>query len=327
MRNSTQHPEWSVKKIAKVSEVSQKTVFNVLKRFRESLCVLRKPGSGRKAGPVNKRLAKLVKLSLRSNPGLSLRERANHYNVSTFYIRKLRNTMKMKSFRMIKAPNRSDKQESTARKRARKLYDTWMTKKKGCCIMDDETYVKADFRQLAGRNFYVSTIRGNVPKKFKYIFCDKFAKKFLVWQAICTCGMRSDVFITSLNLNQDIYMKECLEKRVLPMIRKHGGRAWFWPDLASCHYSKKVMDWYEQHRVDIVPKKLNPPNCPELRPIERYWAIMKRWLKRTKGCIQTTNQLRLKWRLQEKNVPKEVVRNLMSGLNGKVRKFLRIDKL
>lgn len=41
----------------------------------------------------------------------------------------------------------------------------------------------------------------------------------------------------------------------------------FLPDLASCHYSKATLAWYEANKVDFVPKAKNPPNCPELRPI------------------------------------------------------------
>lgn len=52
--------------------------------------------------------------------------------------------------------------------------------------MDDETYiyVKSDLNQLAGQKYYVKTILGRVPGKFKYIYVDKFASK--VWWAICS---------------------------------------------------------------------------------------------------------------------------------------------
>jgi hypothetical protein len=39
------------------------------------------------------------------------------------------------------------------------------------------------------------------------------------------------------------------------------------------------MKWYTENNVNVVPKCCNPLNCPELRGIERYWAIMKRKLK------------------------------------------------
>ena len=35
------------------------------------------------------------------------------------------------------------------------------------------------------------------------------------------------------------------------------------------------MERYEQNDVNFMPKIANPPNCPELRAIEIYWAIIK----------------------------------------------------
>ena len=127
------------------------------------------------------------------------------------------------------------------------------------------------------------------PKK------SKFAKKFLVWQAICSCGDRSSNFVTSGTINSEIYVKECLQKRLLPFISKHRGSAFFWPDLASCHYSKMALDWYKDNNINFVPKEANPPNCPELRPIERYWALFKRKLKSTKKGTQDMKVFKRKW--------------------------------
>ena len=49
------------------------------------------------------------------------------------------------------------------------------------------------------------------------------------------------------------------------------GNLLFWLDLASYHYSGTTLNWLRQHKVGFVEK----PNCPELHPIERYWAIIK----------------------------------------------------
>lgn len=105
--------------------------------------------------------------------------------------------------------------------------------------MDDETYVKRDFKQLPGQKYYVSSIRGNVPNRYKFVQQDKFAKKYLIWQCICSCGLKSRTFVTSSTLNADLYIKECLQKRLLPFIRSHRSSVKFWPDLASIHYAKK----------------------------------------------------------------------------------------
>ena len=52
------------------------------------------------------------------------------------------------------------------------------------------------------------------------------------------------------------------------------------------------MEWYKKNNVKLMPKKENPPNCPELRVIEKYWAIMKRKMKKQKSFAETLKILK-----------------------------------
>jgi hypothetical protein len=75
----------------------------------------------------------------------------------------------------------------------------------------------------------------------------------------------------------------------------------------------------EQSR--IFQENHNPLTSPELRPIERYWAILKRNVK--KRSLTTFNIKSFKKKLDEpiKSIDMKVVQSLMSGFEGKVRKF------
>ena len=128
-----------------------------------------------------------------------------------------------------------------------------LTKFNGCIIMDDEMYIKYDFKQLPGPKFYTSIVRVRVSNKFKYKLLDKFGKKLLLWQVICSCGLRSRAFVTSSTLNSDVYIKEWLQARLLPFYRNHDVPCWYWPDLASCHYSKKTVEWYISRDIKFIP--------------------------------------------------------------------------
>ena len=52
-----------------------------------------------------------------------------------------------------------------------------------------------------------------------------------------------------------------------------------------------------------MPKEANPPNCSELRPIERYWGLVKKHLKTTKGSAENENDFG-KWIGSTKKVGK-----------------------
>ena len=63
----------------------------------------------------------------------------------------------------------------------------------------------------------------------------------------------SEVFVQSA-INQDMYLEECLVKRLKPFIDKYhsNGKYLFWSDLASAHYATKVLCWLVDN-VNYVP--------------------------------------------------------------------------
>ena len=89
----------------------------------------------------------------------------------------------------------------------------------------------------------------------------------MIWQAICSCGKKSALCISQSTLSGLIYVKEYLQKRLLPLIKSHNNRPVFSSDLVSIHYCKLAMEWYKKKYVKFVPKTENSPNCPELRVI------------------------------------------------------------
>ena len=88
----------------------------------------------------------------------------------------------------------------------------------------------------------------------------------------------------------------------------------FLPDLVTSLYGKKAKEFYDENKINIVPKEGNPPNCPELRPIEKYWAHMKSYLKGTKSRTFNLKDFRRKWRYQSKLLSKGFVQSLMNSL-------------
>ena len=81
--------------------------------------------------------------------------------------------------------------------------------------------------------------------------------------------IRKDWPIRSEALNSDIYINECLEKRLLPFIREHhpDSNYIFWPDLNYIfwpHYSKQTVAWMDEN-VNFVPKEIHFTKCPSVK--------------------------------------------------------------
>ena len=88
--------------------------------------------------------------------------------------------------------------------------------------MDDETYLKLNFKTIPGHKFYMGVCRKKVKAKFKTIKLKKFPQKIMVRQAICQCGLKTQSFVTNFTINSEIYQKNSLEKHLLPVMQSFG---------------------------------------------------------------------------------------------------------
>ena len=81
--------------------------------------------------------------------------------------------------------------------------------------------------------------------------------------------------IWSIEVNSDIYINECLEKRLVPFIHEHHpySNYIFWPDSDGCHHSKQAVSWVDEN-FNFVPKEINPPNVPQALPIENFGGCL-----------------------------------------------------
>ena len=190
-----------------------------------------------------------------------------------------------------------------------------------CMLMDDETYCKLDSTTLPGPQFYNAVVGEMVPDDRKTIGLEKFGKKVLVWQAICSCGKKSLPYFTTGTINGEIYRNECIKKRLVPLYRQHDDPPLFWPDIASAHYASATLDLMKTFGISFVGKEVNPPNCPELRPIERYWAIIKRHLRKDGREAQSIDEFKKMWKSASRKILQKSVKRLMKGVRQKVRQF------
>lgn len=102
---------------------------------------------------------------------------------------------------------------------------------------------------------------------------------------------------------------------------KHDRTPIFWLDLATAHYANVCNTWYEQNKVNIVPKELNPPNVPEVRQIERYWGIMNGRLIRSQKDAKTVKKFKNYQLAASKLQSKEAIRPVMAGIPYKAQKW------
>lgn len=315
----------STKVIAKKVGCCERTVRRAINKFKAEGTIKDKARSGRPKGSGVKKVEREVLKVIQKNRCASVRDIAKAVYVSATSVHKIKKRLKISTFKKQKAPKRSANQVERAKTRARSFYRNELRGQNVCLVLDDESYLKFDFNTLPGHQFYNVLPGETVPEEESHVHFEKFGPKALVWQAICECGMKSTPFFTTGTIDSETYMKECLQKRLLPFLRKHDKPTLFWPDLAPAHYSRATLQWYESHNINFVKKDMNPPNVPELRPIERYWAIMKAKLKKTRATVKNTEELKKHWLAVSRNFDEGHVKNLMKDIRKKIRNCAHHD--
>lgn len=193
-------------------------------------------------------------------------------------------------------------------------------------ILDDESYFTLSHSTINGNSVYYSSDRTKTLSSVKFCKKRKFESKLLVWIAASDKGLSEPFFLPSgLAVNQYIYKKDCIVKRLVPFINKcHGdGNYVFWPDLASSHYAKTVIECYEDYGINFVKKVDNPPALPECRPIEDFWSVLKGKVYENNWHAKSVKQLQTRIKMCLKKIGHDLVFSLFGSTRlrlGKVRR-------
>jgi hypothetical protein len=187
--------------------------------------------------------------------------------------------------------------------------------------MDDESYFSLSHSTIPQNQWYYAHCKGDAPDAQKTTTRQKFEQKVLVWIAISDQGLSRPFFCPSKQaVNQQVYSSECIEKRLAPFVAEHhsDGNYLFWPDLASSHYARSTLAKFDELGIQYVPKDLNPPNVPQLRPIEDFWGWLKQLVYQQgwKGKNLEQLQRRIKYCLGK--VDQGAVRNMMEQVKGSI---------
>lgn len=160
--------------------------------------------------------------------------------------------------------------------------------------MDDESYFTLNNSTLAGNDRYYAADRDLCPDNVRYKLVKKFEEKLLVSICISPRGL-SPIYIhpSKQAVNQDVY-KQVLENTLMPLVSKYNKskkKFVFWPDLASSHYAKSVIEFLKKKKILFVQRELNPANTPEARPIENFWGDLKRLVYANNWQAKDLNEL------------------------------------
>jgi len=256
--------------------VPRQTIYDILRRFDNGIKPERQPGSGRIAKIFTaKKISKLEK-EFENNDKVSIRSAAGKFNASKSWLHETLTTKTSIKRRKKKTiPDRTENQKALAKSKCGRMIRKFAGRS---FLLDDESYFTLSHSTISGNDgFYTSEV-SSAPANVKYATKKKFEGKVLVWITMGPKGLSRPLIRKSgYAINAQRYLDECIRRRLVPYIRSNYGdnEYVFWPDQASSHYSKIVIDHLRAENVVFVEKHDNPANVPEIRPIEDFWAHLK----------------------------------------------------
>lgn len=302
--------------------ISRSTIFRVLKDCREG----KDPENKQKSGRPSKLSARTTKNLLKcakDKVGQSTRRLSRKFGVSKDTISRVLKKNNVLYRKRKRAPKYTTKQLEKIPKCCRALRTKHFLHGR-FIILDDESYFTFSHHEFSGNDGYYTDNIEATPDNVKYASKAKFEKKVLVWVALSLKGVSQPFFQScrAKAIDSDQYISKCLPKMKRFIDNYHtGDEVIFWPDLASCHYANKTLDWLIKQKIAFVPKKDNPPNVPQARPIENFWAVLKRMVYEKGWEAQNEQQLigRIKRKLKE--MDKSVIQSMMDNVKYILRKI------
>jgi transposase len=295
------------------------TIYRLIKRWESGIPSSRKPGSGRPAKIMTRKNIERLKDCVNDQTGVATRELGQKFKCDHSYIVKtLKNKTDIRYRKRIKVPFRTEAQKEVCQPRCRRIL---LKNRHREVIMDDESYFtlsNSDKNSNAG--FWTNDVQ-STPDEVKFKTKQKYEQKAMLWIAISPRGISQPFLVPSgLAVNQHIYLKECIIKRLIPFIKKYHSddNYVFWPDLASSHYAKSVISHLREEKVNFVEKEDNPPCVPELRPIENFFSILKGIVYKKGWEAQSVDQLKKRIKYCLKKVDLDLVHRMFSDVPSKL---------
>lgn len=256
------------------------TVYKTIERFLEKGDLLDRPGRGRPVTVSTPRNREVIRKRIHRNPRKSLTRLASELNISETSTRRIIKTqLQLRPYKIQKRQDLTERQMALRRERCPKLLarcaksehltTVWSDEK----VFTKEIAVNPQNHRILAQSPQEAAEMGGIAGRSSH------PQYLMVWGGVCATGKTPLIFVQSgVKINKDYYIKEVLEKHLVPWTKKHfGKKRWtFQQDSAPAHKAKMTIEWLEQHVPNFIPPSEWPPNSPDLNPLDfSVWGVLQ----------------------------------------------------
>jgi transposase len=307
---------------------AKSTIYGIISRYKQQGNADYKKITGRHPSVATTTNVIKIRRQIKNNPIMSVRKGAKKLGISKSSYSDIKvKKLKIKAFKRKTAPKYVKDQKIRAKKNCGKIVN--VRAKKKILIIDDETYVPVDPQDVSSNLYYHTDNKETLNDDVIFKPKTKFPERYLVWQAIDEEGNVSQPYISTKTQTGETYLKNCLQKILLPFIEEHHDKKdiLLWMDMASCHYSTQVTNWLHENKIDFIEKNENAPNVPIARPIERFWALCKNKYGNRNKPAKNLCSFKKIWSKISKDIAIKSGKNLMKNMRKNLSKISKFGVL
>ena len=302
--------------------VPRQTIYNIILKYDTSDFVGDKPRSGRPRKISSGQRTRLKRL-VNHHTGISLRKVARKFDVHRRTIQRELNRMEIQYCKKKWVPLCRKKQFEEVPMRAGRLYRTLTSIDFELIMNDEKVFTVINESVSTNRGFY-TTDPDVSPAEVKFKRTQKYSAKVMVWIALSEKGISEPFFAKQhQSVNEEKYLEHCIKGHLMPFINRYHdpNKVLFWLDLASSHFASSVIDFFDEQKIELVPKEKNPQNGPQARPVETLWQILEEKVYADGWEAKTINQLKRRIQTKLKEVDMTSVQAMFSSILQQLRKI------
>lgn len=213
--------------IAKLLRIARSTVFNIIKRYKESGTAADRPRSGRPATAMTPENVNNLRCRIRRNPGKSMRKLAKELKINRESVRKMvRSSLKLRSYKLGKGHYLDERMKLLRLENSKRLLKM---KSFRLILFTDEKLFTIQRAYNSQNDRELRRSRQGIDQKFPLFHSNcfisecpsiqrrHFPKSVMVWAGISQNGKTPLVFVDrGVKINAEVYQKRILEDVVMP---------------------------------------------------------------------------------------------------------------